>query len=75
MLMVAGDPNSGRRRRGGGGDEDIVHARAREGGEGPERISEGVNRGNEVDYCGWGTVAPNTKGTKYSVPVASIWVM
>ena len=49
-----------------------MHVQAREGGEGPGGLSEGGNRGTEADYCGWGTVAPNIKGTESSVPVASV---
>ena len=50
-----------------------MHVWARERVEGPGGLSEGGNRGTEADYCGWGKVAPNIKGTEYSSPVGSVW--
>ena len=35
----------------------------------------GGNRVNDVDYCDWGEVAPNIKGTDSSFPVASVRVL
>ena len=52
-----------------------MHVRSGGGGEEPGRLLEGGNRGAEADYCGSGTVEPNLKGTEYSVPVASVWVL
>ena len=40
---------------------------------GPGRTLGGGNRGTEADYCGWGTVATNIKGTESSVSVAYVW--